>query len=77
MFEEVKVALKSFSSQAVATHSCPSACVCVCVKSLQSCLTLQPYGPHPTSLLCPWDSPGKKTGVGHIPSSRGSSRLRD
>ena len=33
--------------------------------SLQSCLTvLQPYGPQPARPLCPWDSPGKNTGVG-------------
>ena len=25
---------------------------------------LQPYGLSPTRLLCPWDSPGKNTGVG-------------
>ena len=35
------------------------------LKLLQSCLTLlRHYGLHPTSLLCPWDSPGKNTGVG-------------
>ena len=28
---------------------------------------------HPTGLLCPWDSPGKNTGVGFMPPSRGSS----
>ena len=26
--------------------------------------TLRTYGPWPTSLFCPWDSPGKNTGVG-------------
>ena len=26
--------------------------------------SLQPYGPSLTRLLCPWDSPGKNTGVG-------------
>ena len=26
--------------------------------------SLQPCGPQPASLLCPWDSPGKNTGVG-------------
>ena len=26
--------------------------------------TLWPHGLYPTRLLCPWDSPGKKTGVG-------------
>ena len=26
--------------------------------------SLHPYGSQPSSLLCPWDSPGKNTGVG-------------
>ena len=26
--------------------------------------SLQPHGLQPTRLLCPWDSPGKNTGVG-------------
>ena len=26
--------------------------------------SLQPHGPQPTMLLCPWDFPGKSTGVG-------------
>ena len=29
------------------------------------CPTLQPHGLQPTRLLCPWDSPGKSTGVGY------------
>ena len=33
-------------------------------KSRQSCPTLQPHRWQPTRLLCPWDSPGKNTGVG-------------
>ena len=33
-------------------------------ESLQSCLTVGPYGPQPTRLPCFWDSPGKNTGVG-------------
>ena len=33
-------------------------------KSLQSCQTLQPHRRQPTRLPCPWDSPGKNTGVG-------------
>ena len=34
-------------------------------KSLQSCLTLcDPIDGQPTRLPCPWDSPGKNTGVG-------------
>ena len=30
----------------------------------QSCLTLQPHELEPARLLCPWDFPGKNTGVG-------------
>ena len=44
-------------------HACMCVCVCVSVCS-QSCLTLQPYGQQPTNFLCPWDFPGKNTGVG-------------
>ena len=35
----------------------------MCVKSLQSCLSLQFYGQLPARLLCPWDSPGTNAGV--------------
>ena len=38
-------------------------CVCVCMLS-QSCPTLCDPRLYPTSLLCPWDFPGKHTGVG-------------
>ena len=38
-------------------------CVCLCVCML-SCILLFCYGLQPTRLLCPWDSPGKNTGVG-------------
>ena len=38
--------------------------------------SLVTYAPEPTRLLWPWDSPGKNTGVGHQPSSRGSSPSR-
>ena len=33
----------------------------ICVRA---CLTLQPCGPEPARLLCPWDSSGINTGVG-------------
>ena len=43
-----------------------------------SCLTLWwPHGLWSTRLLCPWDFLGVNTGVGAMPSSRGSSRPRD
>ena len=33
-------------------------------KSFQSCPTVRLHRRQPTRLLCPWDSPGKNTGVG-------------
>ena len=38
-------------------------CVCVCMCSITS-NTLQLHGLQPASLLCPSDSPGKRTGMG-------------
>ena len=41
-----------------------AAAAAAAAKSLQSCPTLQPHRWWPTRLPCPWDSPGKNTGVG-------------
>ena len=41
-----------------------NAAVAAAAKSLQSCPTLRPHRQQPTRLHCPWDSPGKNTGVG-------------
>ena len=39
--------------------------VCMCAQLLQPCSTFcDPHGLQPTRVLCPWDSPGKNTGVG-------------
>ena len=40
-------------------------CVCVCVYVSHSVLSdsMQPHGLWPTRLLCPWDFPGRNTGV--------------
>ena len=35
----------------------------VCVSCTVLSDSLQPHGLQPASLLCPWDSPGKSTGV--------------
>ena len=43
----------------------------------QSRLTLRSPGLYPTRLICPWNFPGKNTGVVAIPFSRGSSWPRD
>ena len=38
-------------------------CVCVCVNCSVVSNSLQPHGLEPARLLCPWNSPGKNTGV--------------
>ena len=38
-------------------------CVCVLITSVMSD-SLETHGLWPTSLLCPWDTPGKNPGVG-------------
>ena len=52
-----------------------------CESETASCLGMsdssRPHGLWPARLLHPWDSPGKDTGVGCIPFSRGSSWPRD
>ena len=48
--------------------------ICCCLAA-KSCLTLsQPHGLQPTSLLCPWDFPGKNTEAGCYPLSPGDIR---
>ena len=46
----------------------PSSCVCVCVCVYLSCSVMSNclwlYGLQPTRFPCPWNSPGKNTGVG-------------
>ena len=42
---------------------CVRVCVHTCVCSVMSS-SLQPYGLRPARLLCPWNLPGKNTGVG-------------
>ena len=39
--------------------------------------SLRPYGLSPSRLLCPWDSPGKNTGVGCCALLQGSFRPRN
>jgi len=59
-------------------------CVCVCVLLSHSVVSnsLQPYGLQPTRLHCPWDFPGKNTGVdchfllqGIFPTQESNPRL--
>ena len=39
-------------------------CVYICLVASVVSDSLRPYGPWPARPLCPWDSPGKNTGVG-------------
>ena len=46
--------------------SCPSSCCSLSLACAHSVVSdsLQPHGPYPTRLLCPWNFPGKNIGVG-------------
>ena len=58
--------------------SCPSLCVhCACWVASVVSESLQPHRLQPARLLCPWDAPGKNTGLVALPSSRGFSQPRD
>ena len=47
------------------TSLCVCTYMCTCVCSVTSVvLTLRPHGLQSAKLLCPWDFPGKNTGVG-------------
>ena len=39
-------------------------CCCCCEDTLVVSDSMRPHRQQPTRLLCPWDSPGKNTGVG-------------
>ena len=51
--------------------------VCVCISCSVVSDSLQPHRPQPTRPLCPWDSPGKNTGVGCISFSKRSYRKKE
>ena len=51
------------SSQFHARFS-PQMAAAAVAKSIQSCPTLRAHRRQPSRLPCPWDSPGKNTGVG-------------
>ena len=42
----------------------PPCCCCCCSVALVISDSVRPHRWQPTRLLCPWDSPGKNTGVG-------------
>ena len=48
----------------LAAAAAASASCCIVLHHSVTSDSLQPQGLQPTMLLCPWDSPGRKTGVG-------------
>ena len=60
----------------VCMHVCVCVCVCVCVQSCLALLWLHEL--QPSRLLCPWNVPGRNTGVDcHFLLRRESSSPRD
>ena len=56
-----------YQSLPISSQTSPSVCVCVCVCEVSHSVVSDSLGSHglqPTRLLCPWNSPGKNTGVG-------------
>ena len=53
-----------FSASLFHVFNCLFLLGCVCVNHPVVSESLQPHGLQPTRLLCPWDFPGKNTGVG-------------
>ena len=70
--EDIQVA-KKHRKRCSSHESCMHACSVASVVSN----SLRPHGLHPARLLCPWDSPGKDTGVGCHALLQGSSQPRD
>ena len=59
------LASPSFAKIIIIVVACVCVCVCVCAYLVTSCLTfLQTHGQYAARLLCPWNSPGRNTGVG-------------
>ena len=54
-----------------------SCITCACAYSLSHVWLFMTQGLQPARLLCPWDSPGKSTGVGSHSLFWGSSQPRD
>ena len=56
---------------------CVYVCLCVCVTCSAVSDSLRHHGLQPSRLLCPWDSPGKDTGVACHSLPRRSARTQD
>ena len=56
--------IESASCMGESTQGSLSIKLCACSVTSVVSNTLQPHGPQPTRLLCPWDFPSKNTGLG-------------
>ena len=63
-----------FTAEPLGKPTCTLVCVLSCLNRVQLCVTIRTVPPR---LLCPWDSPDKKTEVGCMSSFRGSSWSKD
>ena len=62
----IRTSCPGHTTEACSTENikhCCCCCCCCCVASVMSD-SVWPHRRQPTRLLCPWDSPGKNTGVG-------------
>ena len=65
MYKEDVVCTYIYTYIYIYTHMCVCVCARACVLVAQSCPALwDPHGRQTTRLLCPWNSPGKNTGMG-------------
>ena len=73
IIQRIFIVLKVFCAPPTHLPNCPPTpagpnffSFSLCVRAVASVMSnsLRPYGPWPAKLLCPWDSPGKNTGVG-------------
>ena len=59
-----KTALQVATENSASTYMVRFHAAAAAAKSLQSSDSVRPHRRQPTRLPCPWDSPGKNTGVG-------------
>ena len=66
MYKEDVVCTYIYTYIYIYTHTrvCVCVCVCVCVSCSVVSSSVRPHGWQTTRLLCPWNSPGKNTGMG-------------
>ena len=62
--DPTRISYDSFIDKQILYHYCHLGSPKMKMSGSQLCLTLRPHGLEIATLLCPWDSSGKNTGVG-------------